>query len=128
MNICFKEAGSGTNQLIECTAAASAAATWVCKNRGGKCPSAANKTTSSGDVSATATLGSGQNGQVSSCLVLSPPMAPTTFACPGGQTLMLSQISYSDIKLADGKTGLRSLRFHLHFPPLFLRALDRTGI
>lgn len=100
VQVCFKEAGLGTNQLIDYTASANATATFVCVNGGGQCPNASNKTTVSGPVSATGTFSSGRNGAVSQCLTIEPPSAGT-FTCPGGQTLTLSEVSYSGIQIKD---------------------------
>ncbi len=100
VQVCFKEAGLGTNQLIDYTASANSTATFVCLNGGGQCPNAANKTTVSGPVSATGMFSSGKNGAVNQCLTIDAPSAGT-FSCPGGQTLTLSQVSYSGIQIKD---------------------------
>ena len=62
LTVSFKEAGLGTNQLINYALTADATATYVCVNRGGANPSAQNKTTVSGPVIATGTFSSGKNG------------------------------------------------------------------
>src|SRR5207248_5322675 len=100
VQVCWKEAGLGNNQNIDYTASADATATFVCVNNGGQCPNAANKTTVSGPVSATGTFNSGQNGQITQCLTISPP-GPGSFRCPSGQKVTLSQVSYSNIKIRD---------------------------
>jgi hypothetical protein len=102
-NVCFKEAGLGTNELVTYVASANATATFVCVNGGGQCPNAANKTTVSGPVSATGTFSSGKNGSISQCLQLEPPSAGS-FSCPSGQTLTLADVSYSDISIEDTTT------------------------
>src|SRR5437773_7983571 len=71
--VAFKEAGLGTNQLIDYLASADATATYVCVNNGGGNPSASNKTTVSGPVTAPGTFSSGKNGNVVASLTLSPP-------------------------------------------------------
>jgi hypothetical protein len=78
--VSFKEAGLGTNQLINYTASADATATYVCVNNGGGNPSAQNKTTVSGPVTASGTFSSGKNGQVTASLTLSPPSAGASLA------------------------------------------------
>lgn len=98
--VSFKEAGLGNNQLIIYVARADATATYVCVNRGGGNPSAANKTTISGPVTATGTFSSGKNGQVTASLTLSPP-GPGSFSCPPGQRLELAQASYTNVSLTD---------------------------
>jgi hypothetical protein len=95
----FKEAGLGTNQLINYTLSADATATYVCVNRGGANPSAQNKTTVAGPVSASGTFNSGKNGQVTASLTVSPP--PSDISCPPGQSLELASVSYTNVTLTD---------------------------
>jgi hypothetical protein len=98
--VSFKEAGLGTNQLINYTASADATATYVCVNRGGGNPSASNKTTVSGPVSATGTFNSGKNGQVTASLTLTPP-GPGNFSCPSGQSREIAQVTYTNVAITD---------------------------
>jgi hypothetical protein len=95
----FKEAGLGTNQLINYTLSANGTATWVCVNKGGANPSAQNKTTVNGPVTASGTFNSGKNGNVVGSLTLSPP--PSDISCPSGQTLQLASVSYTDVVITD---------------------------
>jgi hypothetical protein len=99
LTVSFKEAGLGTNQLIDYELTADATATYVCVNRGGGNPSASNKTTVAGPVSATGTFSSGKNGQVTASLTAQPP--PSDISCPPGQSLELAQVSYTNIVLTD---------------------------
>lgn len=99
LTVSFKEAGLGTNQLIHYVASADATATYVCVNRGGANPSASNKTTVSGPVTASGDFSSGKNGQVSASLTLSPP--PSDISCPSGQSLQLAQVSYTSVTITD---------------------------
>jgi hypothetical protein len=101
----FKEAGLGTNQLITYTASADATVTYVCVNNGGANPSASNKTTISGPVSATGSFSSGKNGQVTNSLTLSPP-GPGGFTCPNGQTLAIAQVTYTNVAITDTTNGI----------------------
>ena len=103
--VSFKEAGLGTNQLITYVASADATATYVCVNRGGANPSAANKTTVSGPVSATGTFSSGKNGQVTASLTLNPP-GPGGFSCPPGQSLEIAEVSYTNVAVTDTTNGI----------------------
>src|SRR5215216_4288749 len=103
--VSFKEAGLGTNQLITYQATADATATYVCVNRGGANPSAQNKTTVSGPVSATGTFSSGKNGQVTASLTLSPPSAGG-FSCPTGQSLEIAQVTYTNVSITDTTNGV----------------------
>jgi hypothetical protein len=100
VDVCFKEAGLGSNQNITYNTTALATATYVCVNRGGECPNAANKTTVSGPVTDTGTFSSGKNGNINECLTLEPP-GPGSFRCPGGQTRTLSEVTYTNITLTD---------------------------
>lgn len=100
VTVSWKEAGLGNNQNIDYAATADATATYVCVNNGGQCPNAANKTTVSGPVSATGTFSSGKNGQITASLTIQPPDAGG-FMCPPGQTLTLSEISYTNIAITD---------------------------
>jgi len=100
LTVSFKEAGLGTNQLINYTATADATATYVCVNRGGGNPSASNKTTVSGPVSATGTFSSGKNGKVTASLTLTPP-GPGSFSCPPGQSREIAQVTYTNVAITD---------------------------
>jgi hypothetical protein len=100
LRVSFKEAGLGANVLITYEATADATVTYVCVNRGGGNPSASNKTTVSGPVSATGTFSSGKNGTISQTLTLSPP-GPGTFSCPPGQSLEIAQVIYTNVAITD---------------------------
>ena len=99
LTVSFKEAGLGANQNINYTLTADATATYVCVNRGGANPSAQNKTTVAGPVSASGTFNSGKNGQVTASLTVSPP--PSDISCPPGQSLELASVSYTNVTLTD---------------------------
>jgi hypothetical protein len=104
LTVSFKEAGLGTNQNINYLLTADATATYVCVNRGGANPSAQNKTTVAGPVSATGTFNSGKNGQVTASLTAQPP--PSDISCPPGQRLELASVSYTNITLTDTTNGV----------------------
>jgi len=99
LTVSWKEAGLGNNQNINYLATADATATYVCVNNGGQCPDAANKTTVQGPVSAPGTFNSGKNGTISASLTIEPPAA--TAFCPGGQTEVLADVSYTNIQITD---------------------------
>jgi hypothetical protein len=105
LTVSFKEAGLGTNQQITYTASADATAVYVCVNRGGANPSASNKTTVSGPVSATGTFSSGKNGNVSATLTLSPPASD--ISCPKGQSLQLASVSYTNVAITDTTNNIK---------------------
>ena len=102
--VSFKEAGLGTNQLINYTASADATATYVCVNKGGSNPSASNKTTVSGPVSASGTFNSGKNGNVVGSLTIMPPS--TTLTCPKGQSLQIAEVTYTNVAITDTTNGV----------------------
>ena len=104
LTVNFKEAGLGTNQLINYELTADATAVYVCVNKGGANPSAQNKTTVSGPVSATGTFNSGKNGNVTASLTVSPP--PSDISCPKGQVLRLASVSYTGVTLTDTTNGV----------------------
>ena len=99
LTVSFKEAGLGTNQNINYLLSADGTATYVCVNKGGANPSAQNKTTVNGPVSATGTFNSGKNGNVTSSLTVNPP--PSDITCPSGQRLELASVSYTNVTLTD---------------------------
>src|SRR5512132_2432454 len=99
--VSFKEAGLGTNQLITYEATA----VYVCVNRGGGNPSASNKTTVSGPVTATGTFSSGKNGQVTASLTLTPP-GPGGFTCPPGQRSQIAEVTYTNVAITDTTNGV----------------------
>jgi len=103
--VSWKEAGLGDNQQINYTASADGTATYVCVNKGGGNPSASNKTTVSGPVSASGTFSSGKNGNISASLTVSPP-GPGSFSCPPGQSRELASASYTNVSIADNTNGL----------------------
>jgi hypothetical protein len=97
----FKIAGLGSNETITVACTADASVLYECINKGGKNPSAGNKTTVSGPVSGSGDFTSGQNGQVSGSVTASAPSAGD-FTCPGGQTLTVCAVTYSNITLSGG--------------------------
>lgn len=105
LTVSFKEAGLGTNELINYTASADATATYVCVNKGGANPSASNKTTVSGPVSASGTFSSGKNGNVTASLTIGPP-GPGSFSCPKGQREAIAQVTYTNVAISDTTNGV----------------------
>ena len=104
LTVNFKEAGLGTNQNITYVLSADATATYVCVNKGGSNPSAQNKTTVAGPVSATGTFSSGKNGNVTASLTVSPP--PSDISCPKGQSLQTAQVTYTTVVITDTTNGI----------------------
>jgi hypothetical protein len=105
LNVSFKEAGLGDNLNITYVASADGTAVYACINGGGNHPSATNKETVNGPVSATGTFSSGKNGSISQTLTIHPPSAGD-FHCPGGQKLVLAFVSYSHVAITDTTDGV----------------------
>jgi hypothetical protein len=105
LSVSWKEAGLGNNQNITYLLQADSSAVYACINHGGNHPSASNKETVSGPVSATGTFNSGMNGNISASLTVNPP-GPGSFMCPGNQKLVLASVSYSNVSLTDQTNSL----------------------
>ena len=103
LNVCFKIAGLGDNQTLTVTASATADAVYGCLNHGQQCPNAANKVEVQTDVSASGTFTSGKNGSIRASLTVDPP--PATLTCPGGQTLVLVSVSYTNVSVSAPGAG-----------------------
>jgi hypothetical protein len=103
VQVCWKEAGLDDNQNITYEARAIVTATFHCVNNGGQCPDAANKVTVTGPVTARGTFSSDKNGNITACLTLNAPDPPDPgeFSCPPGQTLTLTDLSFSNITISD---------------------------
>jgi hypothetical protein len=106
LDVSFKEAGLGTNQLINYLATADATVTCTCVSNSGRCPNAANKVTFTEAVDQPATFSSGKNGQVSQTITLEAPACPPSDppTCGSGQELRLSAITWENIELTDQTT------------------------
>jgi hypothetical protein len=97
LTVNFKEAGLGADQLINYALTAGATATYVCVKSGGD--KAQNKSTVIGPVSASSTINSGKNGEVTASLTVAPP--PSDISCPPKQSLELASVSYTNVVLTD---------------------------
>lgn len=95
LSIFIDEAGVG-QQTVNYTLDWSGTADYGCINGGGNHPQAANKQTTSAGA-ATSFSESPINGRVMATFLVpgTPPPAPSGFACPSGQTLVLADVSYS---------------------------------
>jgi hypothetical protein len=97
----FKEAGLGNLGFssIKETCSATASAVYECVNNGGNHPQAANKETVTSPVT-----GSGlfpiSNGQTTGSITVAAP-GPGSFSCPGGQTLVLASVTYTNVMICD---------------------------
>jgi len=99
----FKEAGLGSTVATErVSCSADASAVYACINGGGNHPKAANKETVSGPLVSGGDFPV-RNGSVTGSISIGP-LDPGGFSCPGGQRLVLSEVSYTNIVLA-GSAG-----------------------
>lgn len=106
LSVKFKEAGLGSGTTVTITLNAAYDAVFQCINGGKKNPSASNKTTISGDASASGQFTSDKNGSINGSLTLAAPSAGTnSFSCPNGQTETLTQITWTDVVLVDATSG-----------------------
>jgi hypothetical protein len=98
LTISGKVAGlGGTTFEVEVTG--DATAEYACRNRGGEFPNDPKKQTVSGPVSAsTGPQPTPTNGQASYSLTLKEPAS--TLVCPGGQRVVLTSVTYTDVTLS----------------------------
>jgi hypothetical protein len=81
-------------------------AVYVCVNGGGTVPSANNKTTLVGSLTASAVFPAAKNGRATGSLLTDPlpssadAAAATGFACPSGQSLEFDRVIFSNMLLA----------------------------
>lgn len=93
--VAIDEAGVG-QQTVNYSLDWTATANYGCINGGGNHPQAANKQTTQG-ASSFAFSETPDNGRVHVTVEVpgTPPPLPSDFSCPGGQTLVLADVSYS---------------------------------
>jgi hypothetical protein len=81
-------------------------AVYVCVNSGGKVPSAANKTTLTGQLQTSAVFPAAKNGKAVGSLLTEPlpsaaeAAAATGFSCPSGQVLEFDRVIFSGLVLS----------------------------
>jgi hypothetical protein len=105
--VSFKIAGLGDTVTTTVTATADATAIYACRNRGQKCPNAANKQEVTQPVSASGQFTSGKNGSISNNLTLTPP--PATLTCPNGQELVLVAVTYKNVRVSEPSAGTTTI-------------------
>lgn len=106
LTVSFKEAGLGSAVTVNYDFTAEATADYGCVNGGGNHPQATNKDTVAGPVTGTATFTSTKAGNITGSFSTEPPPLPSGFSCPSGQTLVLADVTYSDITLNDTTNGV----------------------
>jgi hypothetical protein len=102
----FKEAGlsAGSTESISC--GATEAITYECVNGGQKNPSASNKRTFDTSGRQSGSFTADKNGNLVGSLTLTPASAASLgFSCPGGQTVTLASVSYSNVQIVDDTSG-----------------------
>jgi hypothetical protein len=104
LSVSFRIAGLGTGASDTITANTTAHEVWGCLNHGNQCPNAANKFTTSEQLTGSLTVTAGHNGSASGTIRVSPKQ-PTNFSCPGGQTLVLISVTYDDVTLTNSATA-----------------------
>ncbi len=97
--VSFTEAGLG-NSDVTYDASCTAATTWQCFNNGGNHPKAGNKETTVSEANGGNSF-TPQNGSVTGDVTISAPTSPGNFSCPGGQTLVMTGVTYSNCSLTD---------------------------
>lgn len=83
---------------------ANATATYVCVNDGNNQPNASNKQGVGGPITHTQTIFSDGAGKVIAGIGV-PPLGPGSFTCPPGHSVVLSEVSYSNVVLTDTTNG-----------------------
>jgi hypothetical protein len=105
----FKIAGLGDNVTITVTTSADATAVYACQNNGGNFPADPKKTTTTGPVSASGDFTSGQNGQITGSLTLTPPSPNPAPECGNGQDVVLVSICYTNVIVSAPDAGEQSI-------------------
>jgi hypothetical protein len=99
----FTEVGVPRGEVVY-VITADATATYVCVNDGNNQPNAANKQGVGGPISYTQTIFSDGSGKVIAGIGV-PPLGPGAFTCPPGHSVVLSDVSYTNIVLTDTTNG-----------------------
>jgi hypothetical protein len=120
LTVSFTEAGLG-NLDVNYTLNATGTATYACLNGGGNHPKAANKETVSSNLSGGATF-TPQNGKVTGSITLDAPSAGS-FSCPSGQTLVLANVSYTNVVLTDTSNSVSTTNIRGSFSATLIPGL-----
>ncbi len=105
--VSFDEGGLGkVSGQVTYTLNADVTANYACINTGGNQPKASNKETVSAPVTVTAEFTPATNGRVIASISTSPLAPPADFSCPGGQTLILASVAYTDVVLTDTTSNI----------------------
>ena len=103
----FQEVGvPGSNVATNYVVTAACSATYACVNNGGNTPNATNKQGVQGPVSALATFTSDGNGKVIGSIGVPPLNAPNGFTCVPGQSVVLADVSYTNVVITDTTNGV----------------------
>jgi hypothetical protein len=105
--VSFQEVGvPGSNVATNYQVTASCSATYACLNNGGNTPNATNKQGVQGPVSAAATFTSDGNGKVIGSIGVPPLNAPNGFTCVPGQSVVLADVTYTNVVITDTTNGV----------------------
>ena len=121
LRVAFTETGLTAGATAHYAATSDVAANFVCVNRGGNTPSAANKRTAwNGTVHGSATLTANASGSVTGGVNIRVP-TPSGFGCPRGQDPRLSSATFTNVQLTDttnnASTGVSGTFTKILIPP-----------
>jgi hypothetical protein len=103
--VSFREVGLGNTERVDYAAGAQGTAVYACINGGDKNPRATNKTIVTSLVGTSGSFTATGNGNVTGSLLL-PPAVPGTLSCPRGHSLVLVEVSFADVAIADTTNGV----------------------
>jgi hypothetical protein len=98
--VSFREVGLGNTERVDYAAGAQGTAVYACINGGDKHPRATNKTIVTSLVGTSGSLTATGNGNIDGSLLL-PPAGPGTLSCPRGHSLVLVEVSFTNVAIAD---------------------------
>ncbi|HEX4949104.1 MAG TPA: hypothetical protein VFZ34_20675 [Blastocatellia bacterium] len=99
LRVSWEEINLPPNTNVTYAVNAAALATYACVNSSGNCPGTEYVVRQ--PVGTNATYLSSKRGVVYGTVTMEAPVAPSTFTCAGGQTMVLSEISYRLILVQD---------------------------
>lgn len=103
--VTFREVGLGNTGRVDYAAGAQGTAIYACINGGDKHPRASNKTIVSSLVGTTGSFTATRNGHIEGSLLLPPP-PPGALACPRGHSVVLVEVGFTNVAIADTTNGV----------------------
>jgi hypothetical protein len=98
--VSFREVGLGGNASTLYQVTANATATYACINNGDNHPQATNKAGVAGPVSGGGTFTADKGGNIVGAIAVAP-LGPGDFICPTGQSIVLAEVSYTNVVITD---------------------------